>query len=145
VPGHRPSGHGGPPGRRRGATATRAATSSGRTAAAPPSPVTITEQTGSARHRRHRHRPTKPSNGRGSGSRTFRTTPGAATPPGAQGRGRRSGTACVDHLPPVLRAYEPRTRGGGEIGARKTAGTVTTMASAIVHAQHGCQGDQLSA
>ena len=102
----------------------------------PPSPVTITETKPSAatataaaagravqRARRSRH----------PGSRT---TPRCrrrrrARPTGSPGSHR---TRVIISIRQSSRAYEPENPGGGDMEARKKAGTIATLASAIVHA-----------
>ena len=103
----------------------------------PPSPVTITETKPAPPPPPPPPPPEdEPSNGPGDPVAGAAGRPrGAAASAGSAGRGRRGGAARDDHLhPPVLAGLRAGQPGGGDSEARKKAGTVATLASAIVHA-----------
>jgi membrane-anchored mycosin MYCP len=101
----------------------------------PPSPVTITE-TKPAPPPPRPPPPDEPANGPGDPASGQQDDPEVPLPP----PGAPDGVAGVAPHATIIsirqssRAYEPIKPGGGDMEARKKAGTVATLASAIVHA-----------
>lgn len=103
----------------------------------PPSPVTITEtKPAPPPPPPPPPPPDEPSNGPGDPAPELPDDPEVPPPP----PGAPDGVAGVAPHASIIsirqssRAYEPEKPGGGDMEARKKAGTVTTLASAIVHA-----------
>ncbi|MGO9099826.1 MAG: type VII secretion-associated serine protease mycosin [Mycobacterium sp.] len=101
----------------------------------PPSPVTITE-TKPAPPPPPPPPPDEPSNGPGDPVAGAPDDPEVPPlPPGApDGVGGVAPHATIISIRLSSRAFEPEKPGGGDMEARKKAGTVATLASAIVHA-----------
>jgi membrane-anchored mycosin MYCP len=101
----------------------------------PPSPVTITE-TKPAPPPPPPPPPDEPSNGPGDPVANMPDDPEVPPPPlGApDGVGGVAPHATIISIRQSSRAFEPERPGGGDMEARKKAGTVATLASAIVHA-----------
>ncbi|WP_414689011.1 type VII secretion-associated serine protease mycosin [Mycobacterium sp.] len=101
----------------------------------PPSPVTITE-TKPAPPPPPPPPPDEPSNGPGDPVAGAPDDPEVPPPPpGApDGVGGVAPHARIISIRQSSRAYEPERPGGGDMEARKKAGTIASLASAIVHA-----------
>jgi membrane-anchored mycosin MYCP len=101
----------------------------------PPSPVTVTE-TKPAPPPPPPPPPDEPSNGPGDPAPSQPDDPEVPPPPPGVPDGVRGVAphARIISIRQSSRAYEPEHPGGGDVDARKKAGTVATLASAIVHA-----------
>ncbi len=102
----------------------------------PPSPVTITETKPAPPPPPPPPPPDEPSNGPGDPVASVPDDPEVPPPPpGApDGVGGVAPHATIISIRQSSRAFEPERPGGGDMEARKKAGTVATLASAIVHA-----------
>ena len=102
----------------------------------PPSPVTITETKPAPPPPPPPPPPDEPSNGPGDPVANMPDDPEVPPPPpGApDGVGGVAPHATIISIRQSSRAFEPERPGGGDMEARKKAGTVATLASAIVHA-----------
>jgi len=102
----------------------------------PPSPVTITETKPAPPPPPPPPPPDEPSNGPGDPAPAQPDDPEVPPPPPGvpDGVGGVAPHARIISIRQSSRAYEPEHPGGGDMDARKKAGTVATLASAIVHA-----------
>jgi membrane-anchored mycosin MYCP len=102
----------------------------------PPSPVTITETQPAPPPPPPPPPPDEPSNGPGDPAPAQPDDPEVPPPPPGvpDGVGGVAPHARIISIRQSSRAYEPEHPGGGDMDARKKAGTVATLASAIVHA-----------
>ena len=102
----------------------------------PPSPVTITETKPAPPPPPPPPPPDEPSNGPGDPAPAQPDDPEVPPPPPGvpDGVGGVAPHAKIISIRQSSRAYEPEHPGGGDMDARKKAGTVATLASAIVHA-----------